>query len=85
MGYSFHFSSFWMKIHSKLNRFRIKEKILDCYIAYDLRYLLEIQGIQPKTSPFLYPIMAVNSSFFQMLIVLGMFNFRLTPCSRIVV
>ena len=42
----------WMKIHSKLNKFRMK-KILDCYIVSDLRFSLEIQAILPETSPFL--------------------------------
>ena len=70
---SFNFQVFWMKIHSKLNRFRIKK--LDCYIVSDLRFLLEIQAILPETSPFLSAQMAVLSSFFQMFIVLGMYNF----------
>ena len=63
-----------MKIHSKLNKFRIKKK-LDCYIVSDLRFLLEIQAILSETSPFLSAQMAVLSSFFQMFIVLGMYNF----------
>ena len=61
------FKFFWMKIHSKLNRFRIN-KILDCYIVSDLRFLLEIQGILPETNPYLSAQMAVLSSFFQMFI-----------------
>ena len=68
------FKFFWMKIHSKLKKFRIKKK-LDCYIVSDLRFLLEIQAILPETSPFLSAQMAVLSSFFQMFIVLGMYNF----------
>jgi hypothetical protein len=51
-----------MKIHSKLNEFRIKK--LDCYIVSDLRFLLEIQAIVPKISPFLSSQMAVLCSFF---------------------
>ena len=62
-----------MKIHSKLNKFRIKK--LNCYIVSDLRFLLEIQAILPETSPFLSAQMAVLSSFFQLFIVLGMYNF----------
>ena len=38
-------------------------------------FLLEIQAILPETTPFLSVQMAVLSSFFQMLIVLGMYNF----------
>jgi hypothetical protein len=37
--------------------------------------LLKIQAILPETNPFLSAQMAVLSSFFQMLIVLGMYNF----------
>ena len=59
-----------MKIHSKLNNFRIKK--LDCYIVSDLRFLLEIQAVLPETSPFLSAQMAVLSSFIQMFIVLRM-------------
>ena len=43
----------------------------------DLRFLLEIQAILPETSLFLSAQMAVLSSFFQMFIVLGMYNFGL--------
>ena len=76
MVYFFHFSRFfWMKIHPKLNKFRIKE--LDWYIVSDFRFLLEIQAILPKTSLFLPAQMAVLYSFFQMFIVLGMYNFQL--------
>ena len=64
------FKFFWMKIHSKLNKFRIKNRLLYCF-----RFLLEIQAILPKTSPFLSAQIAVLSSFFQMFIVLGMYNF----------
>ena len=67
MGYFFTFQVFWMKIQTKLNRFRIKK--LYCYIVSDLRFLLEIQAILPETSPFLFAQMAVLSSFFQMFIV----------------
>ena len=59
---SFTFQVFWMKVHSKLNKFSIKK--LGCYIVSDLRFLLEIQAILPKTSPFLFAQMAVLSSFF---------------------
>ena len=62
-----------MKIHPKLNKFRIKR--LDGYIVSDLRFLLKIQAILPETSPFLFAQMAVLSSSFQMFIVLGMYNF----------
>ena len=62
-----------MKIHSKLNKFKIKK--LDCYIVPHLRFLLEIlQAILPETSPFLSSQMAVLSSFFQIFMVLGMYN-----------
>jgi hypothetical protein len=37
-----------MKIHSKLNKFRIKK--LDCFDVSDFRILLEIQAILLKTS-----------------------------------
>ena len=49
--------------------------MLDCYIVSDLRFLLEIQAILPETSPFSSTQMAVLSSFFQMFIVFGMYNF----------
>ena len=52
-----------------------QDKKLDCYIVSDLRFLLEIQAILPETCPFLFAQMAVLSSFFQMFIVLGMYNF----------
>ena len=62
MCYFFHFSRFfWMK-------FRIK--MIDCYIFSELRFLFEIQ-----TNPFLAAQMALPSSFFQMFIGLGMYNF----------
>ena len=64
-----------MKINSKLNKFRIKK--LECYIVSGLRFLLEIQAILPETSPFSFVQMAMLSSFFQMFIVLGMYNFDL--------
>jgi hypothetical protein len=60
---------FLTKIHSKFNKFRVKK--------LDLRFLLEIQAILPETSPFLSAQMAVLSSFFQMFIVLGMYNFEM--------
>ena len=41
------------------------------------KFLFEIQAILPETSPFLSAQMAVLSSFFQMFIVLGMYNFAL--------
>jgi hypothetical protein len=53
--------------------FRIKK--LDFYIVSNLRFFLEIQAILPETSPFLSAQMAVLSSFFQIFIVLGMYNF----------
>ena len=71
-------SLFWMKIHSKLNEFRIK--ILDSYIISDLRFLLEIQAILPETSPFLAAQMAVLSSFFQKFLVFEMYSFH---CNKI--
>ena len=68
---SFTLQVFWMKMHSKLN------KLLDCYIVSDLRFLLEIQAILPETKTFLSNQMAGLSSFFQMFIVLGMYNFAI--------
>ena len=62
MDYFFHFSSFCVKIHSNLNKFTIKKNY--CYIVSDLKFLLEIQAILPKTSPFLSAQMAVLSSCF---------------------
>ena len=47
-----------------------------CYIVSDFRFLLEIQAILPETSPFSLVQMAVFNSFFQMSIVLGMYNFE---------
>ena len=44
-------------------------------IASDLSFLLEIQAIPPKISPFLSAQMAVLSNFYQMFIVIGMYNF----------
>ena len=41
-------------------------------------YLKYIQAILPETSPYLSAQMAVLSSFFQMFIVLGMYNFAFT-------
>ena len=70
------FKFFERKYLQKLNKFSIKN--LDCYIVSDLRFLLEIQDILPETSPFLYAWMAVLSTFFQMFIVLGMYNFGQT-------
>ena len=69
MAISFTFQVFWMKIHSKLNKFRIKK--LDCYIVSDPRFLRETQAILPETSHFLSAQMAVLSSFFQMFIILA--------------
>ena len=69
----FTFQVFWMIIHPKLNKFRLKR--LDGYIVSDLRFLFKIQAILPETSPFLFAQMTVLSSFFQMFIVLGMHNF----------
>ena len=63
---SFTSQVFWMKIHSKLDKFRIKK--LECYIVSDLRFLLEIKAILPETSPLISAQMAVLSCFFQMLI-----------------
>ena len=60
---SFTFHDFLMKIHSKLNKFRIK-KTLDCYIVSNFMFLFEIQVILPETSPFSSAQMAVLSSFF---------------------
>ena len=51
--------------------------MLDCYTVSDLRFLLEIQGILPETSSNLSDQRAVPDSFFQILIVLGMYNFVL--------
>ena len=51
------------------------KKTLDCYIVSDLRFLIERLPILPKTSPFLSAQMAMLSNFFQMFIVLGMYNF----------
>ena len=48
---------------------------MHCYIVSDLRFLLEIHDILPKTSPFLSAQMIVLSSFFEMFIVLGIFSF----------
>ena len=64
---------FWIEIHSKLNKFRIKK--LDCYIVSDFRFLLEIQAILLETSPFLSAQMAVLSSFLKMFRLLGRYNF----------
>ena len=44
-------------------------------ILWHTQFLLETQDILPKTSPFLVAQMAVLSSFFQMFIALGMYNF----------
>jgi fucose 4-O-acetylase-like acetyltransferase len=58
-----------------LNWINSEYKILDCYIISDLRFLLEIKAILPETSLFLSAQMAVLSSFFQIFIVLGVYNF----------
>jgi hypothetical protein len=55
MVISFTFQVYWMKIHSKLNKFGTKNTIVS-----DLRFLLEIQAILPETSPFLCVQMAVQ-------------------------
>ena len=62
-----------MKIHSKLNELRIKK--LECYIVSELRFVLEIQANLPETSSSLSAQIAVLNSFFEMFIVLGMYNF----------
>ena len=41
-----HFSSFWMKIHSKLNKFRIE--ITRLLYLFRSQVLLEIQAILPE-------------------------------------
>ena len=67
MGYFFHFFK-WKHI---LNWINSEWKILDCYIVSDLRFLLDTQAFLPETRPFL----SVLSRFFQMFIVLRLYNF----------
>ena len=58
------------------NHFSIISKFVDMtYRSVRVRFLLEMQAILPETSPFLFAQMVVLSSFFQMFIVLGMYNF----------
>ena len=68
-------------MHFRLNKFRIKStRLLHCFRS---QVFLNIQAILPETCPFLSAQMALLSSFFQMFIALGMYNFgtRLTSAS----
>jgi hypothetical protein len=42
---------------------------------FDISILLDVQANLPETSPFLFAQMALVSTFIQMFIVLGMYNF----------
>ena len=74
---SFTFQVFWVKIHSKLNEFRILKYQIAILFPISGFYLKYIQAILPETSPFSTAQMAVLSSFFLMFIVLGMYNFAM--------
>ena len=69
MVFSFTFQVFWMKIHSKLNRFRIKK--LYWHIVSDFRFLLGIQAILPKNSLFLSAQMVFKYLQYMECITLG--------------
>ena len=69
-----HFKLTW---HSGLN-----SRFLFCLIFW---FYLMYRLICQKPAHFLSAQMALVSIFFQMFIVLGMYNFGLTPCTRIVV
>ena len=60
-----------MKKHAK---FRIKIWIP---ILFSIQVLLDVKANLPETCPFLSAQMALVSTFFQMFIVLEMYNFRL--------
>ena len=44
-------------------------------ILFNISVLLDVQDNLPETSPFLTAKMALVSTFFQMFMVLGMYNF----------
>ena len=46
-------------------------------ILFNISVLLDVQAYLPETSPFFSAQMALVSTFFQMFIVLGMYNFDL--------
>ena len=78
MGCFFHFSSFWMRIHSKLNKFRIKNTCkLDCYIVSDLRFYLKYKVFCQKPAHSYLTKWLCWAAFFQMFIVLWMYNLAL--------
>ena len=49
---------------------------------FNISVLLDVQAYLPETSPFFSAQMALVSTFFQMFIVLGMYNFALKWESR---
>ena len=65
---------FWVKKHFKLiENSGLKSRFLFCLICISV--LLDVHANLPETSPFLSAQMALVSTFFQMFIVLGMYNF----------
>ena len=67
MSYYFHFSSFLCEKHSGL-----KARFL---FLFNISVLPDVKVNLPEISPFLSAQMALVSTFFQMFIVLGMYNF----------
>ena len=51
-------------------------------ILFNIAILLYVQASLPETSPFLSAQMAFMSTFFQVFIVLGMYNFELSMSGR---
>ena len=73
MGYHFHFSSFWLKKHSKLIlNSGLKSRFLFCLI---FQFYLMYRLICQKPAHFVSAKMALVSTFFQMFIVLEMYKF----------
>ena len=74
MGYIFHFSNF-LDENTLCIELEIQDWNLDCYIVLDLCFSIDVKADLPETSPFLFAQMAGLSKFFQMFMVLGMYNF----------
>ena len=74
MGYYFHFSSFLGEKAFKIN-LKIQDKNLDSYFFLIFQFYLMYMLICQKPAHFLSAQMALVNTFFQILIVLGMYNF----------
>ena len=67
------FQVFWVKIHSKLNTFRIKKQITILFQI--LGFYLKYYAILPKNQPILICPNGSAEQLFKMFIVFGMYNF----------